>query len=120
MARKQDQMNRSIIDIPTPGVALLALGFAYLAAALPAGALTRRCPPGSVKVGTACIDKYEASVWQIPVANTALTKRVQLGLATLADLTSGGATQLSPSSSCNQLNNSGRTGFDAASGNKRV
>jgi len=75
-------------------------GVAYLAAALPAGALTVRCPPDSVKVGDVCVDKYEASVWQIPLANTGLTKRVQLGLATLADLTSSGATQLSPSSSC--------------------
>jgi hypothetical protein len=29
MTRKQDQMNRSIIDILTPGVALLALGFTF-------------------------------------------------------------------------------------------
>ena len=47
-----------------------------------------------------CIDKYEASVWDIPAANTALVKKVQSGKATLADLTEGGATQVSPSPSC--------------------
>src|SRR5262249_59050174 len=46
------------------------------------------------------IDTYEASVWQIPPSNTALVKLVQAGKATLANLTAGGATQLSPSPSC--------------------
>ena len=69
-----------------------------LAAALPASALMLRCPPDSVKVGDACIDKYESSIWQIPSANTALVKAVQLGRVTLADLTNGGATQVSPAS----------------------
>jgi formylglycine-generating enzyme required for sulfatase activity len=53
-----------------------------------------------VKVGNACIDTYEASVWQIPPSNTALVKLVQAGKATLANLTAGGATQLSSSPSC--------------------
>jgi formylglycine-generating enzyme required for sulfatase activity len=53
-----------------------------------------------VKVGTVCIDTYEASVWQIPPTNTALVKQVQSGRATLAELTGGGATQLSPATSC--------------------
>src|SRR5262245_59800890 len=71
-----------------------------LAAAVSAGAGTLRCPPDSVKVGNVCIDTYEASVWQIPPSNTALVRLVQAGKATLANLTAGGATQLSPSSSC--------------------
>lgn len=71
-----------------------------LAAALPAHAMTLRCPPDSVKVGNACIDTYEASVWQIDPANTTLIRKVQTGRATLADLTVGGATIVS-SSSCN-------------------
>src|SRR5262245_28431191 len=66
----------------------------------PAGAGTLRCPPDSVKVGDACIDLYEESVWQIPPSNTTLVRRVLSGRATLADLTSGGATQLSPAPSC--------------------
>jgi formylglycine-generating enzyme required for sulfatase activity len=49
-----------------------------------------------VKVGTACIDTYEASVWQIDPANTTLVRRVQTGRVTLADLTAGGATLVSP------------------------
>ena len=41
-----------------------------LVAAVPAGAGSTKCAPDSVPVGTVCIDKYEASVWQIdPVAN---------------------------------------------------
>src|SRR5438034_1343208 len=58
------------------------------------------CPPDAVLVGTTCVDTYEASVWQIPPSNTPLVKKVQAGKATLADLTGGGATQLSPSPSC--------------------
>jgi len=59
-----------------------------------------RCPPDSVKVGTTCVDKYEASVWQIAPDNTALVKKVQQGRATLADLTAGGALQLVPATTC--------------------
>jgi hypothetical protein len=57
------------------------------------------CPPDSVLVGATCVDTYEASVWQISPSNTALMKKVQAGKATLADLTGGGATQLSPATS---------------------
>jgi formylglycine-generating enzyme required for sulfatase activity len=74
---------------------------ASLTLALPTLAGTLKCPPDSAKVGNACIDLYEASVWQIdPVANAGVVKRVQAGKATLADLTAAGATQLSPSPSC--------------------
>jgi formylglycine-generating enzyme required for sulfatase activity len=69
-------------------------------ASLPAWAGTLRCPADSVKVGPNCIDKYEASVWQIPAENRALVKRVQTGKATLADLTAGGATQVSAGFDC--------------------
>lgn len=68
----------------------------YLAAALPASALLLRCPPDSVKAGDLCIDKYESSIWQIPAGNPALVRQVQSGRATLAALTAGGATQVSP------------------------
>lgn len=74
----------------------------YFAAALPASALVLRCPPDSVKVGDTCIDKYESSIWQIPSENTDLIKRVQVGRVTLADLTNGGATQVSPALTCNR------------------
>jgi formylglycine-generating enzyme required for sulfatase activity len=71
-----------------------------LAAAGPVGAGKLKCPPDSVGIGNVCIDLYEASVWQIAPSNTKLVKKVQDGKATLADLTGGGATQLSPSPSC--------------------
>jgi hypothetical protein len=86
-----------------------------LLAAVPAGAGTLKCPPDSVKVGTVCIDTYEASVWSIAPTNTKLVKKVQDGTATLADLTKGGATQLAPAATC-----SGRGDYGAnfpASGN---
>ncbi len=59
-----------------------------------------KCPPDAVKAGSVCMDKYEASVWQIPATNKALIKKVQNGTATLANLQAAGATQISPSSSC--------------------
>ncbi len=73
------------------GVGLGALCLTWTA---PAVAGTLKCPPDSVKVGNVCIDKYEESVWQIDPSNTKLVKLVLAGKATLADLTSGGATQL--------------------------
>ncbi|MEO8755765.1 MAG: SUMF1/EgtB/PvdO family nonheme iron enzyme [Casimicrobiaceae bacterium] len=78
----------------------MGLAAVCLAGVLPAEALPFRCPPDALRVGNVCIDRYEASVWQIPPSNTALIRRVQLGRATLADLTEGGATEVSPSSSC--------------------
>src|SRR5262245_24593902 len=68
-----------------------------VAAAVPARAGTLKCPPDSVKAGNSCIDTYEASVWRVPnptTANARLVRRIQLGRATLADLTASGATQL--------------------------
>jgi formylglycine-generating enzyme required for sulfatase activity len=65
-----------------------------------------KCKPDAVKAGSVCMDKYEASVWEIPATNPAgksnkkLIGKVQNGKATLADLTAGGATQISPSWSC--------------------
>jgi hypothetical protein len=35
------------------------------AAGPPSGPLTK-CPPDAVIAGTVCMDKYEASVWQVP------------------------------------------------------
>ena len=55
-------------------------------------ALRPQCPPDSVLVGNACIDKYEESVWLIdPVNNPALVNKVRHGTATLTDLHTGGA-----------------------------
>src|SRR5262245_40030680 len=78
------------------GAAVLLAGALLLAEPVAA----KRCPKDSVQVGTICVDKYEASVWQIDPANKSLVKKAQSGTATLADLMIGGATQLSPSPSC--------------------
>jgi len=77
-----------------------------LGAAVPAGAgLT--CPPDSVLVGDACIDLYEASVWQLPPCPIGsprgcqtLVNRVQTGTATLDDLVTNRGRQLGVADTC--------------------
>ena len=57
----------------------------------------RRCAADAVVAGTVCLDRYEASVWRVPnptTTNASLVRKIQLGRATQADLTAGGATQL--------------------------
>jgi formylglycine-generating enzyme required for sulfatase activity len=71
----------------------------------PSGPVTK-CPPDAVIAGTVCMDKYEASVFQVPATNPAggsnkgLITKIQKGTATLANLQAGGATQISPAESC--------------------
>jgi formylglycine-generating enzyme required for sulfatase activity len=59
-----------------------------------------KCARDSVRVGTACVDKYENSVWQIPSWQKGLIKKVKEGKATLRDLERGGATQVAPAGTC--------------------
>jgi formylglycine-generating enzyme required for sulfatase activity len=73
---------------------MLVAAFYVVAMEVPAIASTLRCPPDSVNVGDVCVDKYEASVWQISPSNRFLIKQVQKGRVTLAALTAGGAVQL--------------------------
>jgi hypothetical protein len=54
--------------------------------------LVAGCPPDSVRVGSICLDKYEASVWEVPPANVPLIRKIRLGTVTLAELQAG-ATQ---------------------------
>jgi formylglycine-generating enzyme required for sulfatase activity len=70
------------------GGTILLTGHAHTAAI--------KCAADAVLVGTLCVDRYEASVWQI--SNRSLVKKVQAGKATVDDLTVGGATQVSPAS----------------------
>jgi hypothetical protein len=66
------------------------------AAAQGAKPLTK-CAPDAVVSGTVCMDKFEASVWRVPIplgANKGLVKKIRQGKATIADLAKGGATQL--------------------------
>lgn len=64
------------------------------------------CKADAVKVGSVCMDRYEASVWQVPAtnprgrSNKGLITEIQNGTAKLTDLSAGGATQISPSLSC--------------------
>jgi hypothetical protein len=71
---------------------------------LPAGVVVaqgakplEKCPDDAVVSGTVCMDKYEASVWRVPVPTTInkdLVTRIRQGRATAADLQKGGARQL--------------------------
>ncbi|HEU5179215.1 MAG TPA: SUMF1/EgtB/PvdO family nonheme iron enzyme [Candidatus Polarisedimenticolia bacterium] len=57
----------------------------------------KKCGADSVPVGSVCLDIYEVSVWRVPdptTTNALLVKKIQLGVATRADLTAGRATQL--------------------------
>ena len=66
---------------------VLSLGLVEPAAA--------KCPADSVESGTVCMDKYEASVWQVPPTQTVLIKKIQKGTVMQADLTSAaGVVQL--------------------------
>lgn len=91
-------MNRSCVTLFL--AILIVVAAVTLLAAPPVEAKPLKCPSDQVPVGTTCVDKYENSVWSIPAANTSLIKKVQEGKAVLADLTAGGASQVSPSDSC--------------------
>jgi Sulfatase-modifying factor enzyme 1 len=54
----------------------------------------RACPPDSVRVGRACVDRFEGSLWTIPPGNAALVDQLKAGTAALADLTAGGGMQV--------------------------
>lgn len=56
---------------------MFAIAAACFTGAMPASALTLRCPRDSVMVGGVCTDTYEASVWQIPPSNALLLRLVQ-------------------------------------------
>ena len=79
---------------------LLVAGAAVAAVGPPSGPLTV-CPPDAVVSGPGCMDRYEASVWRVPNATTTnrvLVTKIQRGVATVVDLTAGGATQLGTTS----------------------
>jgi len=49
--------------------------------------LAIECPPDSVPSRGVCVDRYEASLWEIPAARVDLVCKIIEGTATLADLT---------------------------------
>jgi formylglycine-generating enzyme required for sulfatase activity len=69
-------------------------------AGFPSGPV-KKCAADAVLAGSACMDKYEASVWRVPDpsgANKSLVKKIKDGKATQADLSAAGATQLGTAS----------------------
>jgi len=76
---------------------ITALLVVLLVAAGPAaaGGPGPRCGADAVAVGPTCIDRYEASVWQIPAGNKKLLAKIQRGDVTLQTLLAAGATQVS-------------------------
>jgi len=88
-------MTRSLITVSL--AAGLMLGVSRPAVAQFPTFPVKRCAADAVQAGTLCLDRFEASVWRVPnptTANAILVRKIQLGLATRADLTAGGATQL--------------------------
>jgi len=88
-------MKRALIQVLL--VVAPALSVATAAAANFPAFPVRRCRPDALVAGTVCLDRYEASVWRVPdptTTNATLVRRIQLGKATRAELTEGGATQL--------------------------
>jgi len=75
------------------------LSAVILCAAVPASAGKKApaCAPDAVAVGTLCVDRFEASVWQVPEPtreNAALVEAIQHGTATADALEQAGATPL--------------------------
>lgn len=59
---------------------------------VPASSYAKKCPGDSVQVGDACVDKYEASVWDTPPSNTSVITKIKKGkILAAGDLV--GATQ---------------------------
>jgi hypothetical protein len=56
--------------------------------------LARRCPPDSVRSDGLCVDRYEATAWEIPAARVDLICKVVEGTATLRDLKVSGVRQV--------------------------
>ncbi len=80
----------------------LSLAIIVCLSSMPALPSWATCAPDAVQAGPACVDRYEATVWDVPATNTAgnsnagLIKKIQKGTVKLSDLMKGGATQVSP------------------------
>jgi len=75
----------------------LSLAVVLATAVTAAAGASAACAPDAVQAGTVCLDRYEATVWRVPqstTTNAPLIRKIQLGIATIGDLTTGGATQL--------------------------
>ena len=51
------------------------------------------CAPDAVPMRPLCVDKYEASVWQVPADRPDVVQRIKSGTITAAGLAAAGATQ---------------------------
>jgi len=74
-------------------ITVTAVGL-VLSLGLVAPVVAAECPDDSVASGTVCIDKYEASIWNVPPEEKALIRKIQEGSVELADLGDAGAVQL--------------------------
>lgn len=68
----------------------LVFSMAGTAKTLTVGPQDLTCSPDAVRSGSTCIDKYEASVWEIPSGSTAVIAKIKNGTVTLAELTAAG------------------------------
>lgn len=52
-----------------------------------------KCSPDAVRVGPACVDRYEGSVWAVPAGKKSIVKKIESGRMSLAKLLDVGAEQ---------------------------
>lgn len=75
------------------GTGISAIGGGCQSARSTGTASVAACPPDAVALGPVCVDKYEASVWQVPAARTDVVQQIKNGTITKAALLEAGATQ---------------------------
>ena len=80
----------SSLALKVIGAAVVPVGGACQAQVADAGVA---CTPDQVAVGADCVDKYEASVWEIPSSASHLIAQVKNGTATVLELGAAGAVQ---------------------------
>jgi hypothetical protein len=73
---------------------LLACGLPALLVGGVAAAARAQCADDAVEIGTACVDKYEASLWRLAPGSEKLVAKIRRGRISLAALEASGASQI--------------------------
>jgi hypothetical protein len=90
--RDVDASGAAWVTLAGPGVS--AVGGGCQSARSTGTASIGACPPDAVPLGPVCVDKYEASVWQVPAARADIVRQIKSGTITKAALVDAGAIQV--------------------------
>ncbi len=88
------------VDAPAPawvtlaGAGISAVGGGCQSARSTGTRSVGACPPDAVPLGPICVDKYEATVWQVPTARADVVQQIKNGTITKAALLAAGASQV--------------------------